>query len=183
MILYWLQKQRICWWKSCGDGRRAWNWRVWECKHWKEEGHEVSVEQKPERTGCGFKKPSFKIFVLFTERVLVAILLCALRVTDRFIKDAVASQVDWGTMLISIAGDVLFRKCVEKEWDWARCEGGMCAKIMLSWWHIFGSGGGVEESTRARMKCVWAEFKELSLILTARCASYQIDAEIYRACV
>ena len=34
------------------------------------------------------------IHVVFADRVLVAILLCALRVTDGFIKGAVASQVD-----------------------------------------------------------------------------------------
>ena len=28
----------------------------------------------------------------------------------------------------------------------------------------------------------WAKFKELSFILTARCASYHIEGEIYRAC-
>ena len=149
MILFWLQKQRICWWKSWGNGR-AWNWRVWE---WTlefdfEEGHEVSSEQ---RSGCGFKKP---LFVVCTDMVLVAILLRELRVTDWFIKGSVASPVDYGTMLISIAGDALFRKCVEKGRDWAWCEGGMWTKILLSCWHIFGSGGGVEEAARTRMKCV-----------------------------
>jgi len=34
------------------------------------------------------------IHVVFADRVLVAVLLCALRVTDGFIKGAVASQVD-----------------------------------------------------------------------------------------
>ena len=31
-----------------------------------------------------------------------------------------------------------------------------------------GAGGGVEEATRARVRCAWAKFKELSPILTAR---------------
>ena len=39
------------------------------------------------------------IHVVFADRVLVAILLCALRATDGFIKGAVASQVDRETML------------------------------------------------------------------------------------
>ena len=28
MILFWLQKQRSCWWKSCINVRGVWNWRV-----------------------------------------------------------------------------------------------------------------------------------------------------------
>ena len=52
--------------------------------------------------------------------------------------------------------------------------------IWFQWWY-----GGA----RARIKCVWAEFKELSSILTARCASYrnerererEREREIYRA--
>ena len=42
-------------------------------------------------SGWEFKKT---IHVVFADRVLVAIILCALRVTDGFIKGAVASQVD-----------------------------------------------------------------------------------------
>ena len=34
-----------------------------------------------------------------------------------------------------------------------------------------GAGGGVEEATRARVRCAWAKFKELSPILTALGAS------------
>ena len=45
-----------------------------------------------------------------------------------------------------------------------------------------GSGGGVEEAARARVRCAWAKFKELSLISTARGASYRIK-RICRACV
>ena len=30
MIWFWWQKQRSCWWKSCVNGRRVWNWRVLE---------------------------------------------------------------------------------------------------------------------------------------------------------
>ena len=30
-----------------------------------------------------------------------------------------------------------------------------------------GAGGGVEEAARARVRCAWAKFKELSPILTA----------------
>ena len=33
------------------------------------------------------------------------------------------------------------------------------------------------------MRCAWAKFKELSLILTVRGASYRIKGRIYSACV
>ena len=46
-----------------------------------------------------------------------------------------------------------------------------------------GSGGGVVEAARARVRCAWAKFKELSPILTVRGASYRIKGRIYSACV
>ena len=46
-----------------------------------------------------------------------------------------------------------------------------------------GSGGGVVEAARARVRCAWAKFKELSPILTVRGASYRIKGRIYGACV
>ena len=46
-----------------------------------------------------------------------------------------------------------------------------------------GAGGGMEEAARARVRCAWAKFKELSPILTARGASYRIKGKIYKACV
>ena len=39
------------------------------------------------------------------------------------------------------------------------------------------------EASRARVRCAWAKFKELSPILTARGASYHIKGKIYIACV
>ena len=45
------------------------------------------------------------------------------------------------------------------------------------------SGGGVVEAARARVRCAWAKFKELSPILTVRGASYRIKGRIYSACV
>ena len=46
-----------------------------------------------------------------------------------------------------------------------------------------GSGGGVVEAARARVRCAWAKFKELSPILAVRGASYRIKGRIYSACV
>ena len=41
----------------------------------------------------------------------------------------------------------------------------------------------MEEAARARVRCAWAKFKELSPILTARGAAYRIKGKIYKACV
>ena len=46
-----------------------------------------------------------------------------------------------------------------------------------------GSGVGVVEASRARVRCAWAKFAELSPILTVRGASYRIKGRIYSACV
>ena len=46
-----------------------------------------------------------------------------------------------------------------------------------------GAGGGVDEAARARVRCAWAKFKELSPILTARGASHRMKGTIFRACV
>ena len=46
-----------------------------------------------------------------------------------------------------------------------------------------GSGGGVVEAARARVRCAWAKFKELSPFLTVRGASHSIIGRIYSACV
>ena len=46
-----------------------------------------------------------------------------------------------------------------------------------------GVGGGGEEVARARVRCAWAKFKELSLILTGWGASYRMKGKIYKACV
>ena len=44
-----------------------------------------------------------------------------------------------------------------------------------------GSGGGVVEAARAGVRCAWAEFKELSHILTVRSASYRNKGRICNA--
>ena len=41
----------------------------------------------------------------------------------------------------------------------------------------------MEEAARARVRCAWAKFKELSPILTAQGASYWIKKKIYKACI
>ena len=41
----------------------------------------------------------------------------------------------------------------------------------------------MEEAARARVRCAWAKFKELSSILTAQGASYPTKRKIYKACV
>ena len=49
--------------------------------------------------------------------------------------------------------------------------------------NTLGSGGGVVEAARARVRCALAKFKELSPILTVHGASYRIKGRIYSACV
>ena len=44
---------------------------------------------------------------------------------------------------------------------------------------IIGSGGGAEEASRARVRCAWAKFRELSPILTARGASLKVKGKLY----
>ena len=59
-----------------------------------------------------------------------------------------------------------------------------CAPQVLNYLgDTFGAGGGVEEAARARVRCAWAKFKELSPTLTAQGASYRIKEKIYKACV
>ena len=49
--------------------------------------------------------------------------------------------------------------------------------------YTLGAGGGLQEAASARVRCTWAKFKELSIILTAHGASNHIKGNIYRACV
>ena len=49
----------------------------------------------------------------------------------------------------------------------------MCFQVLLFGQH--GAGGGMEEAARARVRCAWAKFKELSSILTVCGASYYIN--------
>ena len=58
----------------------------------------------------------------------------------------------------------------------------MCSQVLYLG-DTLGVRGGVEEAARARVRCTWAKFKELSPILTARGASYRIKRKIHKACV
>src|SRR5580698_5006443 len=44
-------------------------------------------------------------------------------------------------------------------------------------------GGGVEEASRARVRCAWSKFMELAPILTLRGASLTLKGKIYKICV
>jgi len=48
---------------------------------------------------------------------------------------------------------------------------------------MIGSGGGVEEATRTRVRCAWGKFNELAPILTKRGVSLKVKGKIYQACV
>ena len=51
----------------------------------------------------------------------------------------------------------------------------MCSQVLLFRQHTC-AGEGVEEVARARVRCAWGKFKELSAILTSRGASYHIKS-------
>src|SRR5580698_5591187 len=48
---------------------------------------------------------------------------------------------------------------------------------------VIGDGGGVEEASRARVRCAWSKFMELAPILTLRGASLRLKGKMYRICV
>lgn len=48
---------------------------------------------------------------------------------------------------------------------------------------MIGSGGGVEEASRMRVRCAWSKFRENSEFLTKRGVSLQIKGRIYKASV
>ena len=48
---------------------------------------------------------------------------------------------------------------------------------------MLSAGGGVEESVRCRVRCVWGKFNELMPILTMRGTSLKVKEKIYKACV
>ena len=48
---------------------------------------------------------------------------------------------------------------------------------------MIGAGGGAEEASRARVRCAWDKFNELSPILTSRGASLKVKGKLYSACV
>src|SRR5260221_13094192 len=48
---------------------------------------------------------------------------------------------------------------------------------------MIGAGGGTVDASRARVRCAWAKFRELALILTSRAASIKVKGKVYKACV
>ena len=48
---------------------------------------------------------------------------------------------------------------------------------------MIGIGGGAEEASWARVRCVWVKFRELAPVLTSLGASMKVKGKVYRACV
>ena len=48
---------------------------------------------------------------------------------------------------------------------------------------MISAGGGAEEASRARVRCAWVKFRELSPILTSTGASFNVKGKVYKACV
>jgi len=45
------------------------------------------------------------------------------------------------------------------------------------------TGGRAEDGSRARVRCAWANFRELATILTSKRASFNVKGKVYKACV
>src|SRR5271163_3132624 len=48
---------------------------------------------------------------------------------------------------------------------------------------MVGKGGGAEEASRARVRCAWGKFNDLSPILARRGYPLRLKGKIYKACV
>ena len=60
----------------------------------------------------------------------------------------------------------------------------MCTQVLLSAWATHSVQGEVKtRQLEQGVRCAWAKFEELLLILTARGASYHMKGKILRACV
>ena len=64
-----------------------------------------------------------------------------------------------------------------KKWSWESH-----GKVMEKSWNFFYEVCR-NPAARARVRCAWAKFKELSSILTARDVSHRMKGKIFRACV
>ena len=89
-------------------------------------------------------------------------------------------------MLISAAGDVwrrvlLGQYCSSRE---VEIEPNVKLECVPKFCFLGDTlGAGVDEAARARVRCSWAKFKELSPNLTAHGASYYMNLKICKACV
>jgi len=77
------------------------------------------------------------------------------------------------------AGDEEGKKEIEIE-DVGKLE---CVNKFCYLGDMIGAGGGAEEASRARVRCAWGKFRELSPILTSRGASLKVKGKLYSACV
>ena len=48
---------------------------------------------------------------------------------------------------------------------------------------IIAAWGGVEDASRAKIRCTWAKFRELAPILTFKGAFLAVKRQVYNACV
>ena len=48
---------------------------------------------------------------------------------------------------------------------------------------MIGEGGGIEEATKARVRCVSSKFMELAPLLTSRGVSLKLKGKFYRSCI
>ena len=97
MTLFWLRKQRNCYWRRWGIGKRGWKRRAWE---W--------MLERQKSCGVGWAWVRLRILenihVVFAGRELATTQSFVWSVIGGFTRDVVAFQESWTVMLISIVG-------------------------------------------------------------------------------
>ena len=111
--------------------------------------------------------------------------LSVLLATNGFIKGVVVFQVDWGMLLISAAGGVWMVTAQVVLSSEVELEPGVKVECVSKFCYLgdtLGSGGGVVEAARARVRCAWA-IKVQGAFSYFDCAwcivSYRIKGRIY----
>ena len=155
MTLFWLRKQRNCYWRRWGIGKRGWKRRVWE---W--------ILERQKSCGVGWPRVRLRIqeniHVVFAGRELATTQSFVWSVIGGFTRDVVAFQESWRVMLITIVGGAWrVRMVFFSQFCWKRLwlhEPNVKLECVPKFYHLgdtLGAGGGVVEGTRTRGRCAW----------------------------
>ena len=180
MTLFWLRKQRNCYWRRWGIRKRGWKRKVLRVNAGKTKVMWCRLSKgQAEDSGehpCGVCRKGVGNNSIFCVE-------CHRWVHKRCsgISGKLKSNADFHCMrcLEGENGLFLFQFCWKRLW------------LSPMWsWNVFPSSAiwethlgqeEVEEAARTRVRCAWAKFKELSPILMGQGASYRITRKIYRA--
>ena len=151
MTLFRLRKQKNCYWRRWGIGRRGWKRRVWEwmlerqksCSvGWVSMGQAEDFGEHP----CGVCRKEVgdnSIFCVECHRWVH--------------KRCRGISRKWRVMLISIVESASrvrmasLSQFAERGCDWAQCEVGMCSQVLLFGWHTWCGrrrGGGCKSQSK-----------------------------------